>query len=117
MAALVAVGAFVLSPPAVPQAAAAEVGDAVTDVHITESSVPDGRAQLRLNIAFEVGANAAAGDTFWVQLDPTLLTRAFSYNIYAEGSSTQIVARMTTTLGGRVTFTLTDYVDDRSATE
>jgi hypothetical protein len=117
--ALGAVGAPLLAEPAT----AADVPDAITSVGIVENSINSGVTPMRLEVVFEIGAGigrggtAQAGDTFWLQMDPRLSSANGTFDVYAIGSSTDVVARVTMVGGTRATFTLTDYVENRSFTE
>ncbi|MDQ2697245.1 MAG: hypothetical protein M3Y46_00450 [Actinomycetota bacterium] len=117
--ALGGVGAPLLAQPA----SAAEIPGAITGVNLVETSIPSGLSPMRLEVQFEIGAGigrggtAQAGDTFWLQVDPRLWSPNGTFDVYALGSSTDVVARVKMVGGSRATFTLTDYVDNRSFTE
>lgn len=112
-----------VAPIATTPASAAEISGAITSVAIVETSIADAREPMRLNVAFSIGAGigrggtAQGGDTFWLDLDPRLRATNDTFNVFEVGSSTNVVATVRIVGGSRATFTLTDYVNDRSFTD
>lgn len=110
--------------PLMPESAsAAEITDAITDVNVVENNINSGLEAMRLDVSFDIGAGigrggtAQEGDTFWLQMDPRISAQSGTFDVYAIGSDTDVVASVTMVGGSRATFTLTDYVNNRSFTE
>lgn len=89
-------------------ASAAEIPDAITAVEVTATSAEYGD-QIRVDVRWALPDSAAAGDTFWLQLPPELARRTTTFELSAPDGA--VVARAVVAASGRVTFTVTDFVE------
>lgn len=104
-AAFVAVmGAALLG--AVSPARAAEIPATITDLTVSGTTAPGDR--FRVDFDWSVPNNAAPGDTFSIDLPAELRAMATTFPLPVPGTDDAVANAEV--VGGRVTFTLTDYV-------
>lgn len=90
-------------------AAAAEIADAITAVSVVEDAAAYGD-RVRVDVTWALPDTVRAGDTFWLQLPDELARRNTTFDLRAPSGAVVATAVVATT--GRVTFTVTDFVEN-----
>ncbi len=95
--------AFVSPTPA----RAANLPGSITDVFITETSAPS-YGSVTVNVDFALPPSAATGDTFTLQLPPSLVAMTDGFDLLDPHG---VVVATAVVHGGVVTFTVSNFVD------